>query len=334
MAGPLALSALVLDCQRVDVPLGTLVGSRMMKEVGAIEMETLDPPGFSVIVPAPSSVALPAKAVQFEKDLRSLASGGSLPASVRQAADEMAAALSAAEIGVLADFNVAFNPSPAENTLPADLRRAVERAAAHPALAAYLPTVTLPAVRQVAAPATAPPLPALALKEFTQRANSCTKQADEAFVTAKSRLETQRKGYFDAFLSTYNERATAAAAAEAGCKTTTESKYAALRQAEHATASLNAAHLNSASLDKSTQRLLKALVNFRFIESGLLLNLLEREDLKACTQARTSTTTAALVAQRKGESLADDAYVAAMRQVIGVVDRFTADCLNQQGHAN
>ncbi len=145
----LALMLAMYNCKKKEEPFPLEPDTEVKKELDAIVVAPVTPTAPAPVTSTPATVTVSAPAAAVAGDMAQLKSG-TVPASVQTAATQVSAVVSPAEVTTLTGVTPATIAAVAAGgALPAELKTIVDKVAANPALAAYLPKLTFPAVNGV-----------------------------------------------------------------------------------------------------------------------------------------------------------------------------------------
>ncbi|MBO0947791.1 hypothetical protein [Fibrella forsythiae] len=288
------------------------------KDVDSLTPFTYTFKGFDTKLPditptAPAAVSVTAStftsstaAAAVSSGLSSMSATGVVPASVQQASNAVASAVSPAKAAELA---ASFSPAVMANltatgTLPANLKAEASALAANPALKAYLPTFTLPTVNgkpvggRTSSGGETGLIEKLAATNARADDDACKAAAAAAYNTALTTLN-EGKATQDAAVNATFAAAQAAIASQAtSCVGTVTTNFAPLRAAaakdyNDGIAGLNA---NKAVLG-SYYDLLVVLYAVAYVDALGIYNTLQAAENAACSATATARTASATAAR-------------------------------------
>ncbi len=327
----LAMSLVMYNCKKGD-PLEPDAG--LIEEINKITVDTITLVKPAAVTTTPATVTASAKAAEVSSGLANIASSGTVPATVSTAANDVKAAISPAEVSTLAAVSPATIAAvSAGGALPADLKSIMDKAAANPALKAYLPTFTLPTVNGVAVPgrqgASIPET--IAQSEGLQVSDECLQKAEEAFNLVKAKLDATRASELAKVEAAYQAAVTPLAAEQAACTAGVPAKYAPLRTAAQAAYDKANSDLDAAQsiLGPELYALLKALNSIAFLGNLSTINTLQAAELNACSAKTAAATTAAQAARAANTAAAEAAYQSALSEALEAKNELAESCHNQ-----
>jgi hypothetical protein len=340
----LLLMLVMYNCKKKDEPFPDKPDQGKVEEINKIEVAPIVPTTPAPVTTTASGVTVSAQAVAVNNDLAAAAASGTVPASVTAAATTIStaftptekAALGAVTPQVIAAIAAGGAPSP-------ELKAILDKAAANPAVAAYLPKITLPTVggqaiggRTAAAVSEKTEVSDVAAAQAVEEievTDACLAAAEAAFQTVKTKLDASKATADAAIATTYAAGIAPLAGNEASCKAGLPAKYATLRsgvelQINNALASAQAAQ---AVLGPDLYTLVIQLINLTAISSYASLNTLQAADSAACT-AVTTATTASLQAARDADLAKSTAnYATALAAASVLRSELAQSCHNQGG---
>lgn len=329
----LALSNCVKEDHPEPEPEPTAPDSELVDQINAIEVAQV-----TLVAPAPvqqtaGGVEQSAQTIAFNQGISSLTPGGPIPAAVTGGANAISAALSASEISALNSVSQAtIDAIKNGGALPAELQAILDKAAANPALAAYLPKLTLPTVNGVTIGARTGAVEGTAGVEEIEVTDECINAANAAFQTAKTKLDNSRDTQLAGAATAYATAIAAVATAQSTCVSSVPAIFTPLRaDAESQFNSLNAAlDANQASLG-SLYVLVKAQVLVVYLGYLSSLNDLQAASTQACSAVATAATTAAGAARDANNASIAAAYGTALAAADDLRKALIQSCHNQGG---
>lgn len=296
----------------------------------------------AAVTTTPAKVEVSAAATAAASGLAS----GTVTAAVTSTADNMAKVVSAEKAATIA---AAFTPSvlttlSTGGALPASLKAEIDALKANPALAAYMPTVTLPTVNGApvsllvekgnnSSTETLPlTYPAFAVDGTT---SECTDAALAAFNAAKKVLDDSKAAQDKTVNDTYN--AGVALLSSTSCKATATASLAAGLAAAQSALTAGIAGIDKMVADKAISEaigsLLKAFAYANYAITVEAIKITSDAATKAC-DAETAARTAALKAvQVKDLATIQAAYDAALAPLKAVNEANYKKC-HDQGQGN
>eukprot|EP01034_Spumella_vulgaris_P046635 gene46635-58149_t len=213
------MTAVLFNCKKDDTD-PTAPDTKITDQLKAITMPTvaLDAPAPVVVTPA--SVTASAQATEVNGALGGIAASGTVPASVAAASSAVSSALSASDVAALNSVSSATLSSiAAGGAVPADLKAALDKAKANPALAAYFPKFTFPTVGGVALSGTRiGATDAVDKVEKIAVDDACTKAAADIYNPVKAALDASKASQTTAVNNAYATAIAPIAAAQTACE--------------------------------------------------------------------------------------------------------------------
>jgi hypothetical protein len=338
----LVMTLVMYNCKKDEEPLPDKPDQGKVDDLNKIEIApvTITPP--AAVATTEATVEVSAKATEVNGALGGIAASGTVPASVSAAAAEVTAAVPAADMATLSAVTPAqIAAVKAGGAIPADVKAALDKAAANPAIQAYLPKFTLPTVGgetisgRVAAPAgvaaTADVATADAIEAVQEASDVCIAAADGVFNTKKSQLDAA-KATNDAAATTAYNTAVAAVPAAGACTDPLAAKYAAFRGAVDAQVNQAMADVDAAqAVLGDLYPVLKTLINIQALNAYSGLNNLQAADTAACTAANTQRLAAATAARDANLAASQSAYASALDAANVARTALIQSCHNQGG---
>ncbi|MCA0230359.1 MAG: hypothetical protein LCH91_07840 [Bacteroidetes bacterium] len=328
----LALTAVMYNCKKGD-PLEP--DADLVEELTSVKMDTVTLTKPAPVTSTPATVTPSAQATAVSGGVASIASTGTVPATVTTAASEVKAAITPAEVTKLATITPATISTVASGgALPADLKSILDKAGADPKLKAYLPTFTLPTVNGKAIPARTGGVEGISHTDGIDGINAspeCIAKGQEAFDAKKAELDKTRADELARAQSAYTTATSGLTAQETTCKTGVTNKYKPLRdgaQAAYATAAANIAAAKSV-LGEETASLLEALNALALLGNLTVINSLESAEGKACTELVTASKAAADAAKKTNDDAVNANYQKALKEANDAKTAVIESCHNQ-----
>lgn len=337
----LVLSLVMYNCSKKDEPLPDKPDQGKVDDLNKIEIApvTITPP--AAVATTEAAVETSAKATEVNDALAGIAASGTVPASVTEANAAVSAALTPAEIATLAAVTPAtIDAVKAGGAIPADVKAALDKAAANPAVQAYLPKFTYPTVGgqtitgRVAAGATisnADVTTADAIEAIQEASDACIAAANDVFNTKKTALDATKATNDAAVTAAYNT-AVQAVPAVGACTEPLTAKYAALRSATDTQVNqANAAADAAQTVLGDSYPLVKALIMIQALNAYSGLNSLQAAETAACTAANTQRLAAATAARDANLAASQAAYATAIEAANVAKTALIQSCHNQGG---
>jgi hypothetical protein len=341
----LALMLVMYNCKKKDEPLPDKPNPVIEKELDDINLTpvTLTPP--APVESTDASVELSEKAGEVNAALGDIASTGVIPASVSDAAAEVSAALPAADLAVLGGVTPAMMDAvKGGGEIPADVKAALDKAAANPAVQAYLPKFTLPTVGgvtingRIAATNGVTGDEAVSIgaeghiEAIQEASDVCIAAAEAIFQAKKTQLDAGKSAKDAEIATAYNAAIAPLASQQTECTSGLTATYAAYRaavdvQVNQALADLDAAQAILGDL----YPILRALTNIQALGAYSGLNTLQAAEIAACAAKTTAATTNAQAARDKDLAASQAAYDTALAAATTVKAKLVESCHNQGG---
>ncbi|SEJ39319.1 hypothetical protein SAMN05216327_109217 [Dyadobacter sp. SG02] len=269
-------------------------------------------------------------------EITSITTSGVEPADVKAQAVEVRSFFTKDELTVLANVGGNVVETAAEGgKLPADLASIMAKAAANPALIAYLPKITFPTVAGSEIRGTrtnAGEMPSSENFEGTQNKDACLAIAEAECDKVKGKLGASRNQQLAAAEEKYKNAKTGLQNSQTSCSSASTAKYAALvKDAEATAARINAVLTANAALLANDYLALRALVSFQLISYVTLLNELKKADLQCCVTKTTAGLTNAENAYNKNRDGIENAYSRALEKADKAKADLIRSCHNQGG---
>lgn len=338
----LVLSLVMYNCSKKDEPLPDKPDQGKVDDLNNIEIApvTVTPP--AAVATTEASVEVSAKATEVNGALGGIAASGTVPASVSEAAAAVSAAVPAADLATLSAVTPAtIEAVKAGGAIPAEVKAALDKAAANPAVQAYLPKFTLPTVGGVTvtgrvaasgvSATTANAGISDAIEAIQEASDACIANADGVYNTKKAALDAT-KATNDAAATTAYNTAVSAIPAVGACTDPLTAKYAALRaavdtQVNQALADVDAAQAVLGDL----YPILKTLINIQALNAYAGLNTVQAAEITACTVASTQRLAAATAARDLNIAASQAAYATALAAANVARTALIQSCHNQGG---
>ena len=329
----LTLMLAMYQCKRKDAdPLEPDKG--LVADINKIEVLKVELAEPAPVIATESKIEASEQTTTLSAGINSLAATGTEPASLKASATQFSTSISASDIAALTSVPGAVLKSVIGGAaLPANLLAIVNKIAANPSLASYLPRITMPTVagKEVKG-ARISSGSASEQVEATAISDECLLKAQGEYDKVKEKLDASHKTQLTGAANEYASEIALLPAAQSACTTATNTKYATLYA--DAEALLNKL---SAALDARKESLgaeydpLKALLYFEMLAYFNSLNVLQSADLQSCTEKTKAATINAQTALDKNNSAIEAAY----RLALDAADKAKADlaqsCHNQGG---
>lgn len=329
----LAMTLVMYNCKKSD-PLEP--DQDLVKKINEIKVAPVTLVTPAAVTTTPATITASAKATEVSSALAGIASSGSVPASVTAATNDVKAGISTTEITTLSTISPAtISAVSGGGALPADLKSIMDKAAANPALKAYLPTVTLPTVNGVAVSGGrkgSPIIETIAQSEGLEVSDECIAKAEEAYNTVKATLDATRASELQKVEAAYNTAIAPVAGELTSCTGGIPAKYAPLRTAaqtayDKANADIEAGKAALQAL--GIYEVVKALNSIALLGNLSSINTLQAADLAACTAKSTASTTAAQAARTANTAAVEAAYQTALSAALKAKGELAQSCHNQ-----
>lgn len=308
------------------------------------DLDNIKLPDLQETAPAPvvvtAATSTPsAKALAVGDGLKVAVATGVVPASVKQASDDVSKVFSEQQATALADGLSAevLSAFDADGTLPPALGASIETLFNNETMKAYLPTVTLPMVngkavsaRVSASPITVPPI--VVLNSITGNSeDKCKKEANAAYNKALNALNTTQRTQTATVNATYKQRESVAKTDNASCRSDITAKYKALLEADAKTRDQNLANLKDArkTLGEVNYRFLVAQEKATYAKNVLIHRGQRATELKACDDARDAKILAAAAARDKDLTTINTTYNTLAASLTTALNKAIASCHNQ-----
>ncbi|WP_159476882.1 hypothetical protein [Dyadobacter sp. 3J3] len=330
----LMMTAVLFNCKKDDTD-PTAPDTKITDQLKAITMPTvaIDAPVVPAITAA--SVAASAQATEVNGALGGIAASGTVPASVTAASSAVSTALSASDVAALNSVSSETLAAISKGgPVPADLKVALDKAKANPALAAYFPKFTFPAVAGVALTGTRiGTTDAVEKVEKTAAAiDECQAAAAAIFNPVKKALDDSKAAQTKAVNDAYTAAVALIAPAQTACESTPTSTavYDDFRTQANAQASSALAALSGAKAVLGAQYdLIVALTNVSLIDALDTINQMQKAGGKTCAAVTTAATANAATAKANNQAKVDAAYNTALTQANALNTQALATCHNQ-----
>lgn len=143
----LVMTLVMYNCGKKDEPLPDKPDQGKVDDLNKIEIEPVNVVDPAPVVVTDGSLETSALTTELLSALGGIEEGGVIPAAVTNASAAVAAALSEADLTALGLLDDAmFETIKNGGAIPAAVQAVIDKAAAHPALQAYMPKLTLPTV--------------------------------------------------------------------------------------------------------------------------------------------------------------------------------------------
>lgn len=329
--------------------LATVLYNCKTKDVDSLTPFTYTFPGITEKLPdvtptAPAAVSATASSVNnstaaaaVSTGLASISATGQVPPTVTQAANDVAKVVSPEQASTLV---AAFTPDvvnslTATGTLPANLKAEAAAIANNPAVAAYMPTFTLPTVdgKPVGGRigAAGPVIDAVSVVYSTLDDDACKAAANKAFNEAVASLNATKTTQTAAITAEYTRLQTTIQADATACKSGISATYAGYRvlvtqQINQALAAVNAA---KSFLPAASYNLLIVLIYAELVRYLDILTSGQLADSAACDAVAAKKLANAQAARDKDLSKINDNYNKAVENLTKARDKAVAACHNQ-----
>jgi len=329
----LALMLVMYNCKKKEEPFPQVPNSELVNEINAIVAAPVTLVQPAAVTTTPATLAPSAKAAEVAGAMSSLSSG-TVPASVQTASTDIKAALSTNELGALTAVSPAMvSAIAAGGALPANLKAIVDKAAANPALQAYLPRITLPTVngRTVSGRSGAPE--SIERTEGIEVEDACVLAAKAIFDAAKARLDATKTTKDAEVAAAFSAAIAPLVAEQTSCTSGLPATYNALRAGGQSQAAQALANLDAAQsvIPADLYATLRALINIQLLGFLSSVNTLQAADLKACGEKTTAKTTAATAARDANAAAVKASYEEALAKATAKRGELTQSCHNQGG---
>lgn len=329
----LALMLVMYNCKKDD-PLPEKPDETVSKELDgvAIKPVTITPP--AAVTSTAASVEVSAKATEVNAGLGSIATTGTVPASVSTAGAAVTTAVPAADVTTLSNVSQeTIDAVKAGGAVPAEIKAALDKAIANPALQEYLPKFTLPTVagKQVGARVGVITQDNL-VEAVMDASDACLAAAEATFQAKKTQLDAAKATNDAAITAAYNTAISPLAAQETSCKAGIPAVYVAYRAAVEAQVNSSLQSLEAAK-DKlgALYPVLKALINITALDAYAGLNNLQAAEIAACAAKTAAATTNAQAARDANLAASQAAYAVALKEANDLKGKLMASCHNQGG---
>ncbi|GAB3180925.1 hypothetical protein [Telluribacter humicola] len=259
--------------------------------------------------------------------------GGAPSQAVQDAAGQVSSTLSNGEITALNNITPAQLQDVANGgTLPADLKTALDKIKANPALAGFLPTFTLPQVNGSAVTGRTGLPELLDQVEAIKADDACLKKAQDALANVINKLKADAKTQQDKVDAEAQKQITDANAAETSCKAGIPATFAAYRTAAKTQFDATMATLdnNQAALG-TNYAILKALVIVSYGSALDTINALEKAETAACTAKKNAAIANANAAKTENTNKVTAALNKGLTTANDKIKELAAPCHNQGG---
>jgi hypothetical protein len=331
----LALMLVMYNCKKKDADPLT-VDPGLAEEMNNIKLETVPLAETKPVVVEPSKIELSAQSVALAAGLADMAATGVVPESVKAGSAAVTGALSPTEITAMSSVSSSvLDAIKAGGALPADLKAIMDKAAANPALSAYLPVVTLPKVGGQEVGGRIGVADGVSLDEAIEAimvTDACLADAEAKFQAKKTELDAARDAQLVPVATRYAADIALIAPAQAACTAALPAKYAALRTAADANFNTLNTLLDASQAvlgaDYATQKVQLFLGYIGYLSS---LNTLQTADTNACTATAAQATTNAQAARDESTAAITAAYTTALAAATAKRAELTQSCHNQGG---
>ncbi|GAB2795852.1 hypothetical protein GCM10027275_46430 [Rhabdobacter roseus] len=330
----LALTLVMYNCKKKEEPFPIAPPQELINEMNAISLATVTPTQPAAVTTTPATFTASAKTTELAGALGGIAASGTVPASVQASAGEVTAALSTAEVNSLAAVTPAtISAVAAGGAVPAELKAVLDKAAANPALQAYMPAFTLPTVNGTAVNGGRDGVSEGVEKtEGLEVEDACIDAANAAFNSKKTQLDTQRDQQRATVNTAYTNATQPLAAEQTACTAGVPATYNAYRQSGQAQATQALADIEAAQTTLGPlYPVLKALVNLQLLGYLQSVNTLQSAAVNACTATTTAKTAAAQAARDADLATITANYNTALAAAEAKRTELVASCHNQGG---
>ena len=329
----LTLTLVMYNCKKKDEPFPTEPDSELVKEINAIDMETVTLVQPVAVTTTPSSLVVSAKATEVAGALSTLSSG-TVPPTVQTASNDMNAALTSAELNTLAAVTPAtINDIAGGGALPANLKAIMDKVMANPALLAYLPKMTLPTVNGKTVSGRTGTPESVEKVDGIEIEDACLIAAQAAFDAVKTKLDAKKATQDAQIAAAYSAAIAPLAAEQASCTSGIPATYATMRTAAQAqaTSSLNDLEAAKSVIPAGLYVAIKAFINIQLLNFLSSVNTLQAADLKACSEKTAAATAAAAAARDANTAAVNASYNAAIAKATTKKGELAQSCHNQGG---
>ena len=329
----LALTLVMYNCKKKDEPFPTEPDSGLVKEINAIEAKPVTLVQPAAVTTTASSLTVSAQATEVAGAMGSLSSG-TVPASVQSASDNVNAAFSPTEKNALASVTPAMiSAVAAGGALPADMKAILDKAAANPAIQAYLPKVTLPTVNGKSVSGRTGTPESVEKTDGMDVEDACVIAAQAAFDAVKAKLDAAKSTKDAEVAAAYSAAIAPLAAEQTSCTAGVPAKYNTMRTEAQtqATATLNALDAAKDVIPADTYATLRAYVNIQLLSFLSSVNTLQAADLKACSEITAAKTAAAAAARDANAAAVKASYDEAIAEATAKRTELVQSCHNQGG---
>jgi len=341
----LAMTLAMYNCKKKDEPFPTEPPTELVNKINDITVTPITITAPAAVTTTASSITASPEAAAMGTALSSLASSGTVPASLTATGTAVTTAIPAADMATLSAVTPATLAAvKAGGAMPADVKAALDKAAANPAIQAYLPKFTFPtvggktingrvgAVGAATATTTTAAAAGVEAVEAVQIDDACIAASEAAFQTAKTKLDAARDAEIVKVQAAYTAAITPLAAAETTCQASVN--YTAQRASVDTQIAQALANLEAGKAALTAAGLYDAfvtLVNVQALGAYSGINLLESADKAACTAARTARTASAAAARDLDLSKVQAEYTTKIAAANAVKTELLASCHNQGG---
>jgi hypothetical protein len=331
------LVAVLYNCKTKDVDSLTpfTYTFKGIDDVKLPEVTATAPAAVSVTA---SSVNTTTTAAAVSAGLTTMSATGPVPAAVTKASDDVSKVVPDAKA---AEITAAFTPDVVNTlattgTLPASLQADVNAIANNPALAAYMPTFTLPTVDgkavggRVGAVGSTPVVDAVSVNFSTLDGDACKAAAAEALAKALARLDAQKATQTDAVNARFAALQAPIQADATACKASVPATYAAYKVAakQQLDQTLAALNSNKARLG-GAYNILVVLTYVVYARTIGVFDTLQKADLAACDTTAAAKLAKAQAARDADLSKINNGYNTASAALQAARDKAVASCHNQ-----
>jgi hypothetical protein len=330
----LAISLALFNCKKdKEDEFPKTPNPQLVDNLNKIEVQqvTLTEPATVEVVAG--SIETTAETMAFFTGVGSMGSG-EVPAIVTSVGEELTTTLTPADLAVVEGVTPeAIASIRSGGAVSPALQAVINKLAANPALAVYLPKLTLPKVGGVSIAR----IGSVEEVELTEEASAievddaCVQASNTAYEARLAVLTNQRDQQLAGATTAYNNAIGGLAADETSCKAGIPATYDAYRQSAQTQASQAMADLAAAeSILGSNYPYLVALINLQLVAYLESINDLQKAAENACT-ATTAAKTAAAQAARDANNTAVNAAFTTARDLAQAARTQMAESCHNQG---
>ncbi|GLU52707.1 hypothetical protein Dfri01_21680 [Dyadobacter frigoris] len=329
----LMMTAVLFNCKKDDSD-PTAPDTEITDKLKAITMPVITPEAPAAPVVTPASVSASAQATEVNGALGSIASSGTVPASVATAATAVSSALSASDVAAINSVSATTLASISDGgAVPADIKAVLDKVKANPTLAAYLPKFTFPTVAGVTVTARIAGTEAVEKVEKVGAAiDECQAAAAAVFNPVKAALDASKTTQTNAVNAAYTAAVALIAPAQTACESSSSS--AALYDGFRSTANTQAqsaltALAGAKAVLGAQYDLIVALTNVSLVDALDTINQLEKAGTKSCAAIAAAATANAATVKASNQAKVDAAYNTALSEANALNVQALATCHNQ-----